>query len=471
MNIRDYKKIYFIGIGGIGVSALARMCLDLGKDVSGSDMRDSSTVQELKNLGIKVSIGHDTANLSGKPDLVIYSEDITPESAGFVEISEADKLGIPKMTYAQALGKLMDEKYGRGVTGTNGKSTTTAFLGLILEHAGLDPSVIMGSKLSAKNETEKFKSNARVGNGKYFVAEADEYHRHMLEGHPKMIVVTNIAEDHLDYYKDLHEIKSAFSEYVNSLPVDGILVYNADDHNTVEVGRHAKSHKYTFGIDHYADLQAVNVGIREEGSGKSVENFDLHLNDEMIGNISLQVPGKFNVSNALAAILSALKLGVEFPRIKEALENFVGIWRRFEIVGHIDGKSVISDYAHHPAGVEGTIRAAKEFYPGKKILVVFQPHHRNRTKQLFGQFVESLMNADYVILPEIFDVAGREHGEAISSRDLVAELGKHNQPSEYVENLDKASDVVKSKLPDFDVVLCMGAGDIDLMARKLVNGN
>jgi UDP-N-acetylmuramate--alanine ligase len=288
----------------------------------------------------------------------------------------------------------------------------------------------------------------------------------MLEGHPHMIVITNIAEDHLDYYKDLNDIRSAFLEYVKSLPADGVVIYNADDHNTVEVARETHAHKFTFGIDHYADLQAVNLKAE---SGQQV--FDLHLNDEMIGKVELHVPGKFNVSNALGATLAALKLGVEFEHIKKTLESFAGIWRRFEIVGEIQGKPVISDYAHHPAGVAGTIQAAKEFFPGKKALVVFQPHHRNRTKALFGQFVESLTKADAVILPEIFDVAGREHGEEISSQDIVKDLKKEKIDAEYAENLEKASELIKSKLNNYDVVLCMGAGDIDLMARKLVNGN
>ncbi|MBX4205233.1 MAG: UDP-N-acetylmuramate--L-alanine ligase [Candidatus Doudnabacteria bacterium] len=464
MEITDYKKIYFVGIGGIGVSALARMFQAQGLEISGSDMRDSATVQELKKLGVQVFIGHDLANLSGKPDLVIYSEDISPDSAGFIELQEADKLGITKMTYAQALGKLMDTKFGIGVTGTNGKSTTTALLGLILEQAGLDPSVIVGSKLSPKNESDKFKANARLGAGNIFVAEADEYHRHMLEAHPKMIVITNIAEDHLDYYKDLEDIRSAFEEYVHGLPKDGIIIYNADDHNAVEVGRTALCHKFTFGIDHYADLQAINLKAE---AGR--QTLDLHLNDELIGRVELRVPGKFNVSNALGATLAALKLGVSFDVIKTALENFAGIWRRFEVVGMLEGKPVISDYAHHPAGVAGTIQAAKEFYPGKKILVVFQPHHRNRTKALFGQFVESLIDADYVILPEIFDVAGREHGEEISSKDLVAELTKQKEGAEFTPDLDSAAELIKNKIKDFDAVLCMGAGDIDLMARKLVH--
>lgn len=456
MDIRQANKIFCLGIGGIGISGLARLFVAMGKEVSGSDIKESEITKDLEKLGIKITIGSN--QVFGKPDMVVYSPAVPAED--LARISE------PKLGHGEAVGELMQGKYGIGVTGTNGKSTVTAMLGLILEKANFDPTVLIGSKLTSQNESDKFKANARLGAGRYFVAESDEYARKMLQNRPQMIVLTNIAEDHLDVYKDLVEIKSAFKQYVGFLPQAGILVYNADDRNSVEVGRVDHTHKYTFGIDHYADLQAVNLKVSQ---GK--QSFDLHLNDEMIGNITLQVPGKFNVANALAAALAALKLNVPFPTVKQALENYSGLWRRFEIVGNLDGKPVISDYAHHPAGVAGTIAAAKEFYPDKKILVVFQPHHRNRTKALFGEFVDSLLAADYVILPEIFDVPGREHGEKISSRDLVTELKKQKESAEFAENLNQASEMIKSRLTNFDVVLCMGAGDIDNMASNLAHGN
>lgn len=463
-NLINSKSIYFIGVGGIGVSAIARICLSMGKEVAGSDMRDSITVQDLKTLGAKIAIGHSVDNIKSLPDVVVYSEDISPDSQGFVELSFLESKGVWKLPYSKALGQLIDEKYGIGVSGTNGKSTTTALLALMLEKAGLDPSVVVGSKISANNSSEKFQANARLGMGDHFVAEADEYHRHMLDAHPRMIVLTNVAEDHLDYYKDLHEIKSAFMEYVKALPHDGMVIYNSDDRNATDVGKTATCHKFTFGIEHYADLQALNIQTIAGG-----QSFDLHLNDELIGRFAFHLPGRFNISNALGAALSALKLGVSANVVREVLSEFAGIWRRFEKVGEVEGKTVISDYAHHPAGVEGTIQAAKEFFPGKRILTVFQPHHRNRTKALIGQFVESLIKAEHVIMPEIFDVAGREHGEEISSQDLVNDLIKQGVKAEYAENLDIASQMIKERLPDFDVVLCMGAGDIDLMARKLTN--
>jgi len=304
-----------------------------------------------------------------------------------------------------------------------------------------------------------------LGNSKYVVVESDEYARKMLENKPKMIMITNIALDHMDTYKNLDDIKSAFLQYVKSLPADGILIYNADDHETVDVCKHAACHKFTFGIHHYADLQAVN---RLQIAGDGLQKFDMHLNDEKIGTFDLHVPGLFNISNALGASLAAIKLGVKPEVIAKVLDEYAGLWRRFEIVGELEGKTVISDYAHHPAGVEATIQAAKEFYPGKKILFVFQPHHRNRTKELFDGFIESLLLVDDLIIPEIFDVSGREHGENISSKDLADKLSAQGVKSFFAKNLDETESLIRQKAKDFDVILMMGAGDIDNIVRKLI---
>lgn len=446
------------------MSALARLFLAMGKKVSGSDLRDSDILESVRTLGAKVFVGHDPQNISAEHDLVVYSADITEQSEGFKELAKAQELGLDVQTYAKVLGDLMEGKYGIGVTGTNGKSTTTTLLGLILDAADMDPTVVLGTKLAPVNETQKFKANARLGNGKHVVVEADEYQRKMLETKPQMIVVTNIAEDHLDYYRDLHDIKHAFIEYAKSLPKDGILIFNADDHNTTDIVHHADCHKFSFGIHHYADLQAMNI---KKEPGKQI--FDLHLNDELIGQFQLKVPGTFNISNSLGAALAAIKLGVKLEVIKKVLAEFAGTWRRFEKIGELEGTTVISDYGHHPAGVAATVDAAKEFYPGKKILLVFQPHHRNRTKRLFGEFVEALSHADDLIIPEIFEVAGREHGEDISSKDLVAELKKLKVNADYAKDLNETKQMIRARIKDFDIVIMMGAGDIDQLARRLAS--
>ncbi|MBI2356398.1 MAG: UDP-N-acetylmuramate--L-alanine ligase [Candidatus Doudnabacteria bacterium] len=466
MDIKEATKIFLIGIGGIGMSALARLFLAMGKQVSGSDLKHSDILENMRMLGVNVFIGHDPKNINPNYDLVVYSADITEQSEGYKELEQAQKLGLNIQSYAKVLGALMQGKYGIGVTGTNGKSTTTALLGLILDAAEFDPTVVAGTQISPANENEKFKANARLGSGKHVVVEADEYQRKMLETKPRMIVLTNIAEDHLDYYKDLEDIKNAFRDYVKSLPKDGILIFNADDHNTVDIVHHANCHKFSFGIHHYADLQAMNIKVE---NGK--QTFDMHYDDEKIGTFELHVPAKYNVSNALGASLAAIKLGVKTEIIEKVLREFAGTWRRFETIGKLGSAAIISDYGHHPAGVLGTIEAAKEFYPGKKILIVFQPHHRNRTKRLFGEFVEALTRADDLIIPEIFEVAGREHGEDISSRDLVNELKKLGTNAEYANDLAHAEGMVRNKLKDFDVVIFMGAGDVDLLARKLVHYN
>lgn len=455
MTIKESNKIYCLGIGGIGVSGLARLFLSMGKQVSGSDLKQSEITDALTKIGIKITIGSN--EVLGKPDFVVYSP--------AVPVKDLKSISATKLSQAEALGELMNGKYGIGITGTNGKSTTSAILGLILEKAELDPTILFGAQLSPQNESEKFRSNARLGNGKHFVAESDEYQRKMLKNKPKMIIITNIAEDHLDYYKDLNDIKSAFLQYVQSLPKDGILIYNADDHNTVEVCQQAKCHKFTFGIRHYADLQAINVALRGDGGGVS---FDLHYDDELIGKFELQVPGLFNVSNALGAALAAIKLEVSKDIIQKSLTEYSGLWRRFEKVGELQGKTIISDYAHHPDGLVATIGAAKEFYPGKKILFVFQPHQRNRTEKLFSEFVTALVTVDNLIIAEIFDVAGREHGEQISSKQLVEELNKEGDKAVFAKDLEETEKLIREKIKDFDVALLMGAGDIDNLARKLV---
>lgn len=465
IDLNKISKIYIVGIGGIGTSAVARFFSKLGKVVSGSDRIESSNTQDLEKLGIKVNIGHSDNYIDNSIDLLIYTEDITHDSQGYIEIEKAKKLQILILSYAQALGMLMDGHYGIGVTGTNGKSTTAAILGLILDHAGLDPSVIIGSKLSKINETENFHANARFGLGKYFVCEADEYHRHMMDGKPQMIVLTNVAEDHLDYYKDLTDIKNAFSDYIGALPNDGVVIYNADDHNAVEVARNAHCHKLTFGIHHYGDVQALNLEVKDQK-----QHFDVHFKDELLFRCAVNIFGKYNISNILGAITATIKLGVDPEIIKQTIQEFSGIWRRFEKVGEINGKIIYSDYGHHPAAIAGVLEAIKDFYVGKKVLLVFQPHHHNRTKKLFGEFVESLIPSQYTIVVEIFDVTGREKtiDQDISSQDLVTEVKKLGGFAEYAKDLSATKDRVLEIIKDFDAVVFMGAGDIDNLAREIV---
>jgi UDP-N-acetylmuramate--alanine ligase len=466
MGIQNYKAIHFIGAGGSGVSALARLSRLLDKNVSGSDMRESAATESLRTLGCAITIGHAAENIPNDVDLVVHTEDVNETSSGFVELSEAKKRGITTLRYSEALGLFLEDYYGIGVSGTNGKSTTTALLGLIMEKGGTDPMVVLGSRLAKANESDAFKTNARFGKGKYFVFEADEYHRHMLDSKPRAAVITNIEADHLDYYKDLEDINSAFADYINQLPEDGFVVYNSDDKNNAQVcTENGICKKYCFAMhDDAADYKANILKIENQ---KQV--FAVTGKGRDLGIFELSVPGSYNVMNALGAIAAALELGADLERIREAVSEFAGIWRRFETVGVFQGKPVISDYAHHPTAVTGLLQAAKEFYPDKKILFVYQPHQKNRTKLFMKDFVQSLLPSYELIVSEIYFVPGREKAgaQAVSSKQIVDALARQGKVAAYAEDLDQTEAMIRAKAADVDVILLAGAGTIDQLARKL----
>jgi UDP-N-acetylmuramate--alanine ligase len=459
MNLEKIKKIHFIGVGGIGVSAVARLMLDLGKEASGSDMADSEIIQELKKQGLKFYLGHEHTNLVDDVDSVVYSAAVPSDNP---ERRKAKQLGIEELNYPEMLHVLGEGRKTIAISGTNGKTTTTALIGLILEAGKEDPLVIVGSKV--KNFKE---GNLRFGHGKYFVVEACEYRAHMLHLNPQIIVLTNIEEDHLDYYRDLDHIADTFQEYVNKLPKSGILILNNDD--SISANRLVKPRckVVTYGIENPADVMAKNIKI-ENGR----QYFDLAFGDEIIGNFDLGVPGIFNIYNALAAITCALELGINIEVIKKTLAKFSGTWRRFEKNGEKNGAIIISDYAHHPTAVRGTIKGAKEFYPDRRLVVVFQPHQHNRTYKLFNEFIEAFNGADLVILPEIYDVAGREEKEDqnISSKDLVEKLIKMNKVSKaiFAKDLAETKKIILENIEPNDLVLIMGAGDIYKVAEELV---
>lgn len=467
MGIQNYQTIHFIGAGGSGVSALARLCKLLGKSVSGSDMRESAAIESLRALGCSITIGHSVANLPSDVDLVVHSEDVNATSSGYVELLEANKRGVQTLKYSEALGLLLEDYYGIGVSGTNGKSTTTALLGLIMEKAGTDPMVIIGSRLAVTNESEAFKANARFGHGRYFVYEADEYHRHMLDSKPRAAVITNIEADHLDYYKDLSDINQAFADFINYLPADGFVVYNADDENTTAIcTANGVCMKRSFGMNNSAaDYFAKIVKIENQKQFFSVTGKGLDL-----GIFELAIPGEYNLMNALGAIAAAIELGANVELVRQAVAEFTGIWRRFETVGTFQGKPVISDYAHHPTAVTGLLAAAQQFFPDKKILFVFQPHQKNRTKVLMNEFVQSLLPAGELIVSEIFSVPGREQAsdQDVSSQQIVQALATQGKSAEYASDLDQTEALIRAKAEQIDIILLAGAGTIDQLARKLV---
>jgi len=328
----------------------------------------------------------------------------------------------------------------------------------VLEAAGYDPTAIVGSMIKA------FNSNVRVGKDKStFVVEACEYRAHMLELFPTAIILTNIEEDHLDYYRDLEHIKDSFKQFVRSLPSDGKLIFNADDSASVEVSQSA-SRQVSFGIENPADYQAselVTIPGRQE--------FILQTPQGRREKIVLQIPGRFNVYNALAALAGALENGANLAACQKVLADFPGLWRRFERVGEYQGAIIISDYGHHPTAIRETLAGALEFYPGRRLVLVYQPHQHNRTQKLFKDFVAAFSLPDVLILSDIYDVAGREEAadQNVSSEKLVKEINREN--ALYGGDLVNTLAMVRSMIKDGDVVIVMGAGSIDWVARQLVS--
>jgi len=424
------EKVHFIGIGGIGVSALAKYYLKKRFRVSGSDLVPSEITESLRKQGARIFTGkHSGKNLIKDASLVIYSPAIQPDNP---ELKEAKRRKIKIQSYPEALGQLTKEYFTIAVSGTHGKSTTTAMLGLIFIKAGFDPTIIIGTKLK-----ELGNSNCRVGKSQYLIIEADEHFASFLNYWPRIVILTSLEEDHLDYYKNLKNIISAFRKYLGHLDKDGILIANKDDRNVFNLSRIIKNTVY------------YSLKQKEAKRLKSI----------------LKVPGEHNISNALAALSVARTLKIPDKTSFQALSSYTHAWRRFEIHRiKIRGKRVtlISDYGHHPTEVRVTLKAAREKYPEKKILCVFQPHQYQRTYYLFKDFVRVLKKApiDKIIITDIYDVAGREEKD-IKKKVNAEKLAR-------AVNGNKTIYVPKKEIPDYleknlkggEVLIVMGAGDI-----------
>ena len=448
------KKVYISGIGGIGTSALARFLVSRGVEVVGSDGNKSEITEALEKEGIKVNYEQKAENLTDSLDLLIYSAAIPVENP---ERAKAKQENIPQKSYFEVLGEITRDYTTVAVSGTHGKSSTAGMLSTVLIDAKKDPTVIFGSQLA------KMGGNFRDGQSDLLVVEACEYRAHMLLLKPQAIIVTNLEEDHLDFYKDINHIVQTFQQYINGLKSeDDLLILNNDDVNIRDLDL-PKCKIVKFGLINGADVWADNV---RKQPGKQTFNVVYYGQD--LGEFELNVPGDFNIYNALAAIAYALTLNVPIGEIRESLKEYAGIWRRFEIVKN-DKYMVISDYAHHPSAVANTIKATQEFLPSRRIVTVFQPHQKDRTQKLFKQFLTSFDQSDVVILPEIYDVAGREEEINISSQDIVSMI-KEKQPDKeiyFAKDLDSALVKVKEVVKDEDVVLVVGAGDIYKIANKI----
>jgi len=460
MDVYKAKKVHFIGIGGIGISYLAQFFIDQGAEISGSDLNSNPITELLAEKGATIYKGHDASNVKEGIELVIANDAVPVDN---VERARAKELGIPVMSNFASVGQISKKFKTIAVAGNKGKTTTSAMLAVILEQAGMDPTAMIGSLVN------QWGSNFRAGNSELLVVEADEYREHFLNIDADIGVITNIAADHLDYFKDEQGVINAFQKLVDKLPKDGTLVINAEDALTKKLSLPNRK-TVTFGFDE-ADVIGKDISISDVK-----QYFTVVYQGETLGECTIAQPGRFNIANALAAIAVALSLDVPFEKISEALEEFKGTWRRFQLLGRYKGAIVVSDYAHHPVAVEATIKAAKEFYPGHKIVAVFQSHSRHRTKSLFDSFVLSLDLADVVIIPEIFEVSGREvvskeemNGEvlveAIKVRDKVQEKDRQVL---YAGSLEETKTKLDEIMKENDVILFMGAGDIYRLAESLI---
>lgn len=462
-KVLEAKNVHIVGGGGIGISALAKFLHYKGAKVTASDLADSVTLQSLAQAGITVFIGEDANFVPKETDLLIYTS-AAPETNK--ERLRATAMGISQLRYFAALGEISQGMHTVAVSGTNGKSTTTAMLGLIVEAAKLDPTVIVGSKVPGFKD-----GNLLYGHSDLLVAEVCEHNAHMLSFYPQIIALTNIEADHLDFYRDIQHIRDTFQEYIHHLSPAGMLILNADDYVS-RFELKPTSHFITYGINSEADYMAIDINTVP---GEQTFTLRDAKHDVLLGKIHLRVPGRFNVYNALCAAVTALHMGIDFDVIKRTLEAFNGIWRRFERLRNDDGLTIISDFGHHPTAVAGTLEAAKSFYPNARIMLAFEPHHHDRTKKLFNEFVASMDFADVVIVNEIFSVTGREHGgdSEVSSKDLVNAIHLRDQERgvqrvvEYAATYQDVKMLINKNLQPMDVVLLMGAGNLYKIAPDI----
>ncbi len=459
IDVGNLRKVHFIGVGGIGVSAILRYFAHRGILVSGSDVK--LPARETLPFG-EYFEGESAEHVPPDADLIVYSPAV-PESN--LERLAGKLFGIVELSYPEALA-LVTEPYNTiAISGTHGKSTTTALTGKLFVAGGLDPSVIVGAEVPEWDD-----HNLRLGNGDVFIVEACEYRRNMLNLTPQAIVLTNLELDHPDYYTDLADVKDAFLEYIGKLRGEDLLIINNDDANIRDITRDFDAIVVRFGIGGGADLYA-----RDLKSTESEQTFELVWKDTALGTFTTKLPGLYNIYNILAAVATYLAYGGKIEKIQPVLDSFVGVGRRFEVVGTMtEGENevtIVSDYAHHPTALKAVVDAARGRYFGKRMLTIFRPHHRERTIKLFDHFVEVIAEIPHTLLVEIYDVPGREEGITISSKDVIAKVLEKNSRADIVfgKDLEDAERLAREKAHEFDVMLVIGAGDADILAKKLVS--
>lgn len=444
-TIDKNKYIHMVGIGGVSMSGIAEILLSMGFKISGSDNSFSTTTERLSNSGIKIYIGQSANNITDDIALVAYTAAIKQDNP---ELVEARKRNIPCIERSELLGELT-RIYANtiAICGTHGKTTTTSMVSLAFMNADKNPTIQVGADLRQLNN-----ANYRIGGSNFFIIEACEYVRSFLSFSPKSVVLLNIEEDHLDYYKDLADIKSAFDEFVSYVPKDGVIVYNNDDVNCIEVVKGKETNKISFGINSVSDWTAKNIKL-ENG----FYTFDAIGKNTSI-KIHLKVPGYHHIYNALATIAISHFYGISLNDIAFALSDFTGAHRRFEYVGTINNAKIYDDYAHHPTEIKATINAANELKKNK-LWVIFQPHTYSRTYTLFDEFSHAFADADNVILTDIYAAREIDTG-LVSSKQLSDAINKVSNNCIYIPTFDEIEKFLKENVRENDLVLTIGAGNI-----------
>ncbi len=447
MRFLRLRRLHFVGAGGVGMSGIAEiLLLATPLEISGCDLARSDVTARLEKLGAKISVGHDPAHLAGA-DLVVISSAVAESNA---EVAAARERGIPVIRRAEMLGEIMRLKQGVAVAGTHGKTTTTSLTGMVLTEAGFDPTIVVGGQVHILG------TNARLGKGDYLVAEADEYDRSFLELTPVVAVITNIEADHLDTYRDLDDILDAFATFANRVPFFGAVVACADDAGVRRLLPRIKKRVVTYGESPEAMLTARS--LRLEATSTTFDVWDAA--EGRLGSVRLRLPGRHNVLNALAAVAAARELLIPFETIARALAAFTGVVRRFELKGERDGALVVDDYAHHPTEIRATLAAARQVYPQRRLVALFQPHLFSRTRDFTDDFGRALAAADVNIVMDVYP--SRERPIPGVTGELVADAARRAGHTSVLYTPDKKRvvDCLEQTLRPGDLLVTLGAGDV-----------
>jgi UDP-N-acetylmuramate--alanine ligase len=452
---RRIQHVHFVGIGGIGMSGIAEVLVNLGFRVSGSDMKASSVTDRLASMGVEVFEGHAAENVA-QPHVLVRSTAVRDDNP---EVLEANRRSIPVIPRAEMLAELMRLKpHTVAVAGSHGKTTTTSMVATVLGHAGLDPTMVVGGVVGA------FGSNAHLGTSDLMVVEADESDRSFLMLTPTIAVVTNIDREHMDYYNDMDDVRACFASFVNKVPFYGSSVLCLDDPNVQAIIPLLERRRMTYGLSAQADVSAH--GIRYDNNFGST--FTVWRGSDVVGDVTLRVPGMHNVYNSLAAIAVGFELEVAFEKIAEGLNSFTGAGRRFQAKGEVNGVLVVDDYGHHPTEVRATLAAAKLGSGGRRIVVLFQPHRYTRTNDLMQEFARSFNNADVLFITDIY-AASEDPIEGVTSEALTNAIKRFGHKEvNYIGGLENAAELLRDYVQPGDLVLTLGAGTVNRISDQLV---